>query len=114
MPQGYQARHLDEVEPTPCPCGTSWRILTRADGSPANVHVTAIQDSRRHYHKHTTEFYYILEGGGTLEVGGDALDLRPGLLVRIDPRTPHRGHGDFKALIVGVPAWDPEDEWFCD
>jgi len=114
MPTGYLARHLADVEPVPCPCGQSWRIFTRSDGPVANIHVTSIEDSRRHYHKHCTEFYYILEGEGTLEVGDDTLELSPGLLVRIDAGTPHRGHGRFKSLIVGVPAWDPEDEWFCE
>ena len=114
MSKGYLVRHLSEVEPTPCPCGESTRIFTRADGPVANIHVTHIRDSRTHYHRHATEFYYILEGGGVLEVGGDEVALRPGLLIRIDPGTHHRGHGDFKALIVGVPAWDPEDEHFPD
>jgi mannose-6-phosphate isomerase-like protein (cupin superfamily) len=114
MAKGYAARHLAETEPVPCPCGQSWRIFTRQDSPVANVHVTSIQDSRRHYHQNCTEFYYILEGEGILEVGGDALKLSPGLLVRIDPGTPHRGHGDFKALILGVPAWDPADEFFAD
>ena len=114
MPKGYEARHLSDTTPVPCPCGQSWRIFTRKDGSAANIHVTSIQDSRRHYHKHCTEFYYILEGEGTLEVGDDSLKLTPGLLVRIDPGTPHRGHGDFKTLVIGVPAWDPEDEWFTE
>ena len=112
MAKGYLARHLADVAPVPCPCGESRRIVTRADGPLANIHVTSIRDSRRHHHKHTTEFYYILEGQGVLEVGDDRLPLTPGLLVRIDPGTPHRGHGDFTTLVIGVPAWDPADEWF--
>ena len=112
MPDGYLARHVSDVEPTPCPCGESRRIFTRADGPLANIHVTTIRDAQPHYHKHVTEFYYILEGHGRLVINGDALDLSPGLLVRIDPSAVHSGHGDFKALIIGVPAWDPEDEHF--
>lgn len=112
MADGYEARHVGEVEPTPCPCGESRRVFTRDDGPLANLHVTTFHDSEAHYHKDATEFYYILEGQGTLEVGGDELELSPGLMVRIDPGTVHRGRGDFKALIVGVPAWDPEDEHF--
>ena len=57
-----------------------------------------------------TEFYYILEGEGVLEVGEDEVRLSPGLLVRIDKGTPHKGRGDFRTLVMGVPAWDPEDE----
>ena len=47
-------------------------------------------------------------------MGDDTLELTPGLLVRIDPGTPHRGHGDFKTLVIGIPAWDPADEHFDD
>jgi mannose-6-phosphate isomerase-like protein (cupin superfamily) len=110
MPKGYLARHLDDVTPVPCPCGSSTRIFTRDDGPIANIHVTHICDSQRHYHREVTEFYYILEGEGVLEVGDDEIAVSPGLLVRIDKGTPHKGHGNFKTLVMGVPAWNPEDE----
>jgi len=112
MAKGYLARHVSRVEAVPCPCGESVRIFTRADGPVANVHVTTIRDSKLHYHKTCTEFYFILEGEGVLEVGGEEVALSPGMLVRIDPGTRHRGRGDFKTLVMGVPAWDPADEWF--
>jgi len=112
MDKGYLVRRLADVEAVPCPCGESWRIFTRADGPVANIHVTHIRDSKVHFHKHCTEFYYILEGEGVLELAGDEVPLSPGTLVRIDPGTPHRGRGDFKTLVMGVPAWDPADEHF--
>jgi len=115
MSEGHLVRHQNDVQPVPCPCGQSTRIMTRADGPVANIHVTAFrEDSRTHYHKAITEFYYILEGEGVLELGDDEIPLTPGLLVRIDPGTHHRGRGAFRALIVGVPAWDPADEFFPD
>jgi len=114
MSKGYLVRRAADVEPVPCPCGESTRIFTRADGPIANIHVTHIRDSRLHYHKHVTEFYYILEGSGTLEIAGDPVQLAPGTLIRIDKGTPHRGFGDFTTLVMGVPAWDPDDEWFPD
>src|SRR5512136_3244233 len=33
------------------------------------------------------EVYVVLEGGGTLEAGGDRLDLSRGMLVRVGPST---------------------------
>jgi len=30
----------------------------------------------------------------------------------IRPGVPHRGYGDFKAIIVGVPAMEENDEFF--
>ncbi len=109
---GYIVRHIDEVEPIPCPCGSSTRIITSADTPVAGFHVTHIQDSRKHYHKNTTEIYHILEGSGYLEIGVDTVELRPGLTVLIHKGTPHRGYGDFKTIVVPIPAFDPADEFF--
>ena len=114
MSKGYLIKHVKEVEPVPCPCGSSTRIFTHKDGPTANVHVTHIQDSRKHYHKDVTEIYYILEGQGAMELGDDTVALEPGVAIIIDKGTPHRGVGDFKTLIIGVPAWRPEDEYFVD
>ena len=111
---GYIVRHADEVEPVPCPCGSSTRIITRADTPVANLHVTHIKDSTRHYHKGCTEYYYIIEGRGHMELGDDRVELTPGTTIVIEPETPHRGYGDFRALIVGVPAWEHTDEFFCE
>ena len=113
MSPDYIVRHIEDVEPVPCPCGSSTRIITRADTEVANLHVTHIQDSEKHYHKGCTEYYYILEGSGTMELGEDEVQLRPGTAIVIPPGLAHRGYGDFKALIVGVPAWEHTDEFFC-
>ncbi|HID94633.1 MAG TPA: cupin domain-containing protein [Candidatus Latescibacteria bacterium] len=110
MPKGYFVRRLSEIKGVPCPCGTSYRPITREDTPVLNLHVTEITDSQRHYHKGCTEIYYILEGSGVLEVGDDRVDLTPGTVILIEPGTAHRGYGDFKALIVGVPAMKADDE----
>lgn len=107
-------RHLDEVEPVPCPCGTSWRIITRADTEVSNIHVTHIMDSQKHYHERCSEYYYILEGGGTMELDDERVELRPGLAIFIPAGVAHRGYGDFRAVIVGIPAWETEDEVIVD
>ena len=112
--RGYVARHLSEVTPTPCPCGSSTRLITPQDTDVASLHVTRITDSQRHYHKNTTEIYYILSGHGVLEVGDDRVELRPGLAILIEKGVPHRGSGDFEAVIVPVPAFDPEDEYVVE
>lgn len=112
--KGYVVRHKDDVAPTPCPCGSATRIITRDDTPVAGFHITHIQDSKRHYHKNTTEIYHILEGKGVLEIGGDKIELSPGVTVLIEPGTPHRGYGDFKTIVVPVPAFDASDEYLCD
>lgn len=107
-------RRTTEVAPAPCPCGTSRRLITRADTPLANLHVTSIRNASLHFHKKTTEFYYILEGSGRMQVGDDEFDLEPGVIFMVEPNVPHRGSGDFDALIVGVPAIEPDDEYMAE
>ena len=113
MDQNYIIRDRCQIMPVPCPCGSSIRLITSKDSSLANVHVTHIRDSRKHYHKHCTEIYYILEGKGKMELAEEEeIAIKPGIVVMIKPGTPHRGNGDFKALIVRIPALQEDDE-FC-
>ena len=111
---GYQVRHLRDATVVPCPCGTSRRVFTREDTPVANLHVTEITDSQKHYHKRATEYYYVLEGSGKMELNDDVIDLEPGLAIIIEPGTAHRAYGEIKALIVVIPAAEHGDEYFCD
>ena len=110
----YQVRHLRDATVVPCPCGTSHRIFTRADTPVANLHVTEITDSRKHFHRKSTEYYYILEGTGRMELNNDVIDVEPGTAVIIPPGTAHRAFGHLKALIVVIPAAEHGDEFFAD
>ncbi|HID10636.1 MAG TPA: hypothetical protein EYP17_04970 [Candidatus Latescibacteria bacterium] len=58
--------------------------------------------AKRHCHKKTTEFYYVLNGRGIL-------DLELGTSMMICPGTRHRAEGQVEALIVGIPPFDPAD-----
>ena len=111
---GYLIRKLADAPSVPCPCGVSTRPLTAADGAPCSLHVTAITDSARHYHRETTEVYYILEGTGKIELNGQWHDLEPGVTIWIEPGTRHRvvSEGGIKTIVLGIPAFNPADEWF--
>jgi mannose-6-phosphate isomerase-like protein (cupin superfamily) len=78
------------------------------------LHITAIQDSARHYHKETTEVYYILEGAGKNDLNGRWYDLEPGTTIWIEPGTRHRvvSERGLKTIVFAIPALNPADEWF--
>jgi mannose-6-phosphate isomerase-like protein (cupin superfamily) len=108
----YLVRHLDEApEVLHSLCGVSTRVITYRDSAEVNVHHVHILDGVKHYHKRTTEVYYILEGKGKLDLDDETVDLKPGMAVLIPPGIRHRGHGDFKTLVIGAPAQIPEDEY---
>ncbi len=111
---GFVVRHRDEAPTVPCPCGASTRILTAADGGPCSVHVTSIRDSVRHYHRHTTEVYYILSGNGKMELNGAWHDVSPGSVVRIDAGTRHRLVADdaVTTIVMAFPPFHEDDEHF--
>lgn len=111
---GYVVRRLSEAPTVPCPCGFSTRPLTSADTPTCSLHVTFIQDSVRHYHRETTEVYYILEGRGRMELNGDTIDIEPGLTILIEPGTRHRlmSPEGVRTTVFSVPAFRADDEFF--
>ena len=77
------------------------------------MHVTEIHhDSKTHYHKTMTELYYVLSGEGTMELDGDSFLIQQGSAIMIRPGCRHRAVGKLTMLIVPIPAFDPNDEWF--
>lgn len=69
-------RRLQETPGVPCSCGTAYRVVQAADGSPASVHFVDIRvDSDRHFHRTFTEIYTCLEGSGFLELDGSVVSL---------------------------------------
>lgn len=87
-------------------CGWRDRLISREDValSPAAwAHAVDIQDAKLHYHKRSTEIYYVLEGGGELLLDGVAHELRKGSLAHIPPGVVHGARGRMRVLVVGIP-----------
>jgi len=103
-------RHRDDVTPVPCPCGQSTRIITGADGAAMSLHVTHIRDAEPHFHEIADEMYYVIEGEGCLKLDGEVHEVRAGTAVYVPAGVTHCGRGDFVAVIVVNPPFDPDDE----
>ena len=113
MTQLFKISHLGDIDPVPCPCGTSRRAFMDPDNSVASIHLVEIkQDSRTHYHKTLTEIYLILEGEGHMELDGELYPVKPMSTILIKPGCRHRAIGQMKIVNIPVPKFDPEDEWF--
>lgn len=113
MSKRFKISHLADIEPTPCPCGTSRRAFMDDDNSVASMHLVEIKkDSQTHYHKKLTEIYLILEGEGHMELDGELYPVKPMSTILIKPGCRHRAIGEMKIVNVPIPKFDPEDEWF--
>ncbi len=111
----FEIADFNELPPIPCPCGVARRAFTDVSDFPATIHVTEISDTARlHYHKKLTETYFFLEcePDAQMQLDEQIVPVQQGMSILIRPGTRHRAIGKMKVLIVVLPKFDPNDEWF--
>jgi quercetin dioxygenase-like cupin family protein len=103
------------IPPVPCPCGLARRAFHGISEFPGTIHITEIQENARlHYHKTLTETYVFLkcEADAQMELDGELIPIRELQSIVIPPGVRHRALGRMTVLIVVLPEFDPQDEWF--
>jgi mannose-6-phosphate isomerase-like protein (cupin superfamily) len=93
-------------------CGWRDRLISREDVSlhpAAWAHAVDIDGAQPHFHKRSTELYYVLEGQGTLTLDGQTVPVGPGSLAHIPPGTVHSASGRMRVLVVGIPDIADDD-----
>ena len=108
----YLIRRLSDTPTERGVCGWRKTLITHDDTPVANVSHLTIDNSRYHYHREMTEYYYVLTGGGTITLDGEKQSITAGDLVVIKPGTWHTSAGEMEVLILGVPAGEQTDVWF--
>jgi quercetin dioxygenase-like cupin family protein len=93
-------------------CGFRRRMITDEENEAANVTFLRVHDSKMHYHRGMTEFYYVLRGGGTITLDGETRPIAEGDLVMIPPGVRHTSDGEMDVLIIGVPPQETQDVHF--
>ena len=112
---GWEIIDFKTIPGTPCPCGTARRGYLETEDFPGSLHVTTIEQSAKlHYHKFHQEVYYILEAmpGSKMQLDDEVVEIKPGMSILIRAGTRHRAIGLMQVLILSLPKFDPEDEWF--
>jgi len=73
---------------------------------------------KKHIHPNTDEIQYIIEGSGTMWVGNERKEFKPGTIIIIPKGTAHAGtmvtSGPVKALAIKIPPQAPDDTVFVD
>lgn len=109
----YTIVQLNELEAVKCLCGFSQRAFVSDDNKAATLHMVSItEDVKVHYHKKLTEIYLILEGSGYVELDDQLMPAKPMTAILIKPGCRHRAIGNMRVIVVAIPAFDSEDEWF--
>ena len=103
-----------DIPTTPNPEMNS-RLLV--DTSNATV---AVQSGNvaKHIHPKTDEIQYIIEGSGSMWLGNERKEFKPGTLIVIPKGTPHAGtivtSGPVKALAIKIPPQPRDDVVFVN
>jgi len=93
-------------------CGWRDRLISTEDvplAPAAWAHAVDIEQSKPHYHKRSTEIYYVLDGGGVLSLDGVGHEVKKGSLAHIPPGVVHGARGRMRVLVLGIPDIAEDD-----
>ena len=99
----FLRRDPADVEPWAETCGQIRCLVEEKDGAAAEVHLVEIHDAKLHYHEHTDEFYYIIDGQGTMILDDETIELHKGVVVYVPRGVRHKAQGDLTVLTVCIP-----------
>jgi mannose-6-phosphate isomerase-like protein (cupin superfamily) len=99
----FLRRDPAEVAPWAETCGQARSLIEEKDGAAGEVHLVEIEDAKMHYHERTDEFYYVIDGRGTMTLDDEEIELRPGVVVYVPRGVRHKARGDLTILTVCIP-----------
>lgn len=99
----FLRRDPAEVQPWAETCGQIRPLIGERDGAAAEVHHVEIRDAKLHYHEKTDEFYYVIDGRGTMLLDGEEIELHAGVVVYVPRGVRHKAVGNLTVLTVCIP-----------
>jgi mannose-6-phosphate isomerase-like protein (cupin superfamily) len=99
----FLRREPAEVEPWAETCGQIRPLIEEADGAAAEVHHVEIRGAKLHYHERTDEFYYVIDGEGTMVLDDETIELHRGVVVYVPRGVRHKAIGRLTVLTVCIP-----------
>ena len=103
----HEGRLDDPQHPRPHECA-------RENQSLAEATVPGGTSTQRHYHWLSEEFYFILEGRGTMEIDGETHEVAPGDAILIPSGAWHTitARETLRFLCCCAPAYSHDDTYF--
>jgi len=99
----FLRRDPADVEPWAETCGQIRCLVEQKDAAAAEVHHVEIADAKLHYHERTDEFYYVIDGRGTMTLDDEEVELHKGVVVYIPRGVRHKASGNLTILTVCIP-----------
>lgn len=99
----FLRRDPQEVTPWAETCGQIRPLVEEQDEAAAEVHHVEIGDAKLHYHSRTDEFYYIIDGSGSMILDDEQIEVHKGMVVYVPRGTKHKAIGKLTVLTVCIP-----------
>jgi mannose-6-phosphate isomerase-like protein (cupin superfamily) len=99
----YLRRDPAEVAAWAETCGQIRPLVEEQDEAAAEVHHVEIHDAKLHYHAKTDEFYYVIDGTGTMILDDEQIELHKGVVVYVPRGVKHKAIGKLTVLTVCIP-----------
>ncbi|MEQ9670877.1 cupin domain-containing protein [Coleofasciculus sp. G2-EDA-02] len=96
-------RSSDSIPQEKGHCGTIRKLVSQG---PAKFIHLFVDNAQKHYHKKTTEYYYVLNGSGHISLDDDIQPIKKGDLIEIEPGVKHQaieGELPLEILVIEVP-----------
>lgn len=115
-----EVRQLEKEEPFTTRDGSTIRSILDCANAPvekqslAEATVPAGGATERHYHKLSEEFYFLLEGEGTMKIDGEIREVGPGDAILIPAGAWHeiRARTALRFLCCCAPPYSHDDTYF--
>jgi mannose-6-phosphate isomerase-like protein (cupin superfamily) len=99
----FLRRDPADVEPWAETCGQIREMISEKDEAAAEVHRVEIDDAKLHYHANTDEFYYVIDGRGTMILDDEEIEVHAGVVVYVPRGVKHKAVGKLTVLTVCIP-----------
>jgi mannose-6-phosphate isomerase-like protein (cupin superfamily) len=88
-------------------CGMRRDLVGPAEDEPLLFHDMRIHDSRKHYHRKTIEYYFVVAGTGEMELDDETVPIGKGDMIVVPTGVWHTsrptGDGELHILICALP-----------
>jgi len=98
-----------DIAPWAETCGQIRCLVEQKDGAAAEIHHVEITEAKLHYHAKTDEFYYVVDGNGSMTLDGEEIELHKGVVVYIPRGVRHKARGNLTILTVCIPPGVMDD-----
>lgn len=99
----FLRRDPADIVPWAETCGQIRCLIEEKDQAAAEVQIVEIHDAKLHYHEKTDEFYYVIDGQGSMVLDGEEIELHKGVVVYVPRGVKHKARGRLTVLTVCIP-----------